>query len=136
MIVLVLLAVPLAALNGAVAGAALLATLPIGWVHNHWLHRTVLSWVGWAATFALVPAFLAYGGWTGRMHGDAPTWTVTGAAAAVGICYHLVSSLGDLVTDNKAGARTLPLRLALKIGAPRLLVLTMAASGAAAPCAP
>src|SRR3954454_179749 len=40
MIVLILLAVPLSVLNGNAAGVALLATLPIGWVHDRWLHRT------------------------------------------------------------------------------------------------
>lgn len=125
MMVLILLAVPLSVANGGVAAAALLPTLPIGWLHNHWLHRTGWSFVGWMLTFALFPAFLAYGGWAGGMHGHPPTWAVTGAAAAVGLCFHLVTSLGDLVDDNKAGARNLPLRLALRIGAPRLLLVTI-----------
>jgi 4-hydroxybenzoate polyprenyltransferase len=131
MMVLVLLAVPLSVQNGAVAGIALLATLPIGWLHNRWLHRTGFSWVGWTLTFALFPAFLAYGGWAGGMHGDPPTYAVTGAAAAVGFCLHFVTGLGDLVDDNKSGARNLPLRLALRIGAPRLLVLTILLTTAA-----
>jgi 4-hydroxybenzoate polyprenyltransferase len=131
MMVLVLLAVPLSVQNGAVAGIALLATLPIGWLHNRWLHRTGFSWVGWTLTFALFPAFLAYGGWAGGMHGDPPTYAVTGAAAAVGFCLHFVTCLGDLVDDNKSGARNLPLRLALRIGAPRLLVLTILLTTAA-----
>jgi 4-hydroxybenzoate polyprenyltransferase len=131
MMVLVLLAVPLSVQNGAVAGIALLATLPIGWLHNRWLHRTGFSWVGWTLTFALFPAFLAYGGWAGGMHGDPPTYAVTGAAAAVGFCLHFVTGLDDLVDDNKSGARNLPLRLALRIGAPRLLVLTILLTTAA-----
>lgn len=125
MMVFILLAVPLSVQNGGVAGLALLATLPLGWLHNHWLHRTAFSFLAWMISFALVPAFLAYGGWAGGMHGDAPTWAVTGAAAAVGLAWHLATSLGDLVDDNKSGARTLPLRLALAIGAPRLLWLTI-----------
>lgn len=125
MYVLILLAIPLSAYNGTVAAAALLVTLPLGWLHNHWLHRTGFSFVAWTVTFAVAPAFLAYGGWGGKMHGDAPTWAVTGAAAAVGFCFHLVTTLGDLVADNKAGARNLPLRLALRIGAPRLLLVTI-----------
>lgn len=125
MMVLVLLAVPLSVQNGGVAGLAMLATLPIGWIHNRWLHRTPLSFVGWTLTGAMYPAFLAYGGWAGGMHGAAPTWAITGAAAAVGFSAHLATSLGDLVDDNKSGARTLPLRLAVRIGAPRLLVLTI-----------
>jgi 4-hydroxybenzoate polyprenyltransferase len=130
MMVLVLLAVPLSVQNGGVAGLALLATLPIGWAHNRWLHRTGFSFLGWTLTAAMLPAFLSYGGWAGGMHGDAPTWAVTGAAAAVGFCAHLVTSLGDLVADNKSGARNLPLRLALRLGAPRLLLLTIALTAA------
>jgi 4-hydroxybenzoate polyprenyltransferase len=131
MIVLILLAVPLSVQNGGVAGLALLATLPIGWLHNRWLHRTAFSWLGWTLTFGLLPAFLAYGGWAGGMHGDAPTFAVTGAAAAVGFCLHFVTTLGDLVDDNKSGARNLPLRIALRMGAPRLLVLTILFTAAA-----
>ena len=82
------------------------------------------------AALLVIPAFLAYGGWAGKLHGDAPTWAVTAAAAAVGFTYHLASSLGDLVADNKSGARTLPLRLALRIGAPRLLLVTIALGAA------
>ena len=125
MLVLILLAVPLSVQNGVVAGVALLITLPLGWVHNHLLHRGAFSFVGWTLTFALAPAFLAYGGWAGVNHGSAPTWAVTAAAAAVGFCAHLITSLGDLVTDNKSGARNLPLLIALRIGAPRLLLVTI-----------
>lgn len=131
MMVLILLAVPLSVQNGSVAGIALLLTLPIGWVHNRWLHRTAFSWLGWTLSAALMPAFLSYGGWAGGLHGSPPTYAVTGAAAAVGFCLHFVTTLGDLVEDNKSGARNLPLRIALRIGAPRLLVLTILATTAA-----
>lgn len=131
MLVLVLVSVPLAASSSLTAGAALLITLPIGWIHNRWLHRTALSFLGWALTFALYPAFLSYGGWGGSIHGDAPTWQVTVAAALVGITLHFVTSLGDLVADNKSGARNLPLQLALRLGAPRLLLVTVIATAAA-----
>lgn len=131
MMVLVLLAVPLAVYSGVIAGIALLLTFPVGWIHNRWLHRTPFSFVGWVLTFALYPAFLSYGGWAGAADGDPPTWQVTVAAAALGLAAHFVTSLGDLVTDNKSGARTLPLVLALRIGAPRLLLITVTFTGAA-----
>lgn len=131
LMVLVLVSVPVSVQNGATAGAALLLTLPIGWIHNRWLHRTAFSFVGWTASAALYPAFLAYGGWAGTMHGGAPTWAVTLAAAGVGFCAHLVTSLGDLVADNKSGAQNLPLRIALRIGAPRLLFVTIVLTAAA-----
>lgn len=131
MMVLVLLSVPLAVGSSVTAAGALLATLPIGWIHNRWLHRTALSFVGWTLTAALYPAFLAYGGYAGKIHGDAPTWEITAAAAALGFTLHFATSLGDLVTDNKSGARNLPLQLALRLGAPRMLLITVIATGAA-----
>src|SRR3954452_1191141 len=72
MMVLVLLAVPLAVQNGAVAGAALLATLPIGWLHNRWLHRTAFSWLGWTITLGRFSASLAYVCWSWSNHGAPP----------------------------------------------------------------
>lgn len=131
MMALVLVAIPLATMSGGVAAVALLSTLPIGWLHNRWLHRTAFSWVGWTLTAALYPAFLSYGGWAGRLNGGPPTWEITAAAAAVGFALHLVTSLGDLVDDNKSGARNLPLRLALRLGAPRLLLVTIVLTAAA-----
>jgi 4-hydroxybenzoate polyprenyltransferase len=124
MAVCFLLAVPMSLQSGSVAGLSLLATLPVGLLHNRWLHRTPLSFLGWAATFALYPAFLAYGGWGGGMHGSPPTLAITGAAAGLGVCVHLLTSLPDLVADNRAGIKPLPLVIALRTGAPRLLVLT------------
>ena len=130
-LLLLILAVPVALENGTVAGVSLLGGVLVGYLHNRTLHRTVFSFLGWAVTFALVPAFLAYGGWGGGLHGSPPTWAMTGAAAALGICVHLLTTLPDLVVDNRAGQRSLPLRIALKIGATRLLVLSVLLTAAA-----
>jgi 4-hydroxybenzoate polyprenyltransferase len=129
--ILVLLAIPVALQNGTEAGLALLATLPIAFVHDRILHRTPFSFLGWMATFALLPVFLAYGGWGGGNHGDTPTWQFAAACAFVGLCVHFATTLPDLVGDHKAGVRNLPLLIALKIGAPRLLVATVVVSAAA-----
>ena len=55
-------------------------------------------------------------------------------AAVLGVCVHVLSSLPGLVADHEAGRRHLPLRIALRVGAPRLLwisgVLTAATLGA------
>jgi 1,4-dihydroxy-2-naphthoate octaprenyltransferase len=48
---------------------------------------------------------------------------MTVAAAFLGVGVHVLTSLRGLVDDNRAGRRHLPLRLALRVGAPRLLVL-------------
>jgi 4-hydroxybenzoate polyprenyltransferase len=123
--VLVLVAIPLSLQNGTLAGLALLATLPVAYVHDRILHRTAFSWVGWAATFALLCVFLAYGGWGGGRHGAAPTWQFAAASAVLGVCVHFLTTLPDLVDDNRSHVRNLPLRLALRTGAPRLLLVTL-----------
>ncbi|WP_310962269.1 UbiA family prenyltransferase [Nocardioides terrisoli] len=126
--VLVLIAIPLSLQNGTLAGAALLATLVVAFVHDRILHRTPFSFVGWMLTFALYPVFLAYGGWAGGRHGDDPTWQFILVSAFVGLCVHFATTLPDLVGDNRSGVRNLPLVIALRVGAPRLLVATVVVS--------
>jgi len=125
---LVLIAIPLSLQNGILAGMFLLATMVVGFVHNRWLHRTLFSWVGWSATFALLTFFITYGGWSNETEGSAPLTSFVVLSAALGFLVHFVTSLPDLVEDNKAGTRHLPLRVALKTGAPRLMVVSLAAT--------
>lgn len=127
-VVLVLLAIPMSLQNGAVAGLMVLATLPVGFAHNRFLKATPLSFLGWAVTFALFAAFLAYGGWGLQARGGAPTLSILIAAALLGICVHFAVALPGLSADHAAGVRGLPLRVALKTGAPRLLVITIVAT--------
>jgi 4-hydroxybenzoate polyprenyltransferase len=121
-----IVSIPLSLQNGTAAGAALLLTLVSGLLYERALRRTLLSWLPWAVSFGLLPAFLSYGGWGGGVHGDPPTLAMTGLAALLGIGVHFLTSLPDLVADNKTGMRHLPLRIALKVGAPRLLVISIA----------
>lgn len=123
--VLLLLLVPLALQNGLVAGGFLLATLVVGVVHDRWLHRGLLSWVGWAATFALLTAFVSHGGWGREAAGSAPVTAFTVLAAALGVLVHVAVALPDLVTDHRGTVRHLPLRIALRTGAPRLFFATL-----------
>jgi 4-hydroxybenzoate polyprenyltransferase len=122
----VLLVVPLSLSSGFRAGAAYLLSLVVGVLGNRWLRRGLLSWLPWAMSFALYPAYLSYGGWGGGEHGSPPTYAMTAAAALLGVGVHVLTSLPGLVADNDAGRRHLPLRLGLRLGAPRLLVLSMA----------
>jgi 4-hydroxybenzoate polyprenyltransferase len=131
-VVLLLLLVPLSLQNGTVAGGTLLITVVVGFVHDRWLHRTWLSWLGWAATFGLLPAFLSYGGWGGGRHGGPPTVAITVVAALLGVCVHFLTTLPDLVADHQSGARNLPLLVALRTGAPKLLIASVVATVAAA----
>ena len=121
---LLLLAIPLSLQSGIVAGVFLLASVAVGFVHDRWLHRGALSWVGWSATFALLTFFVAYGGWGQETEGSAPVTTVVVLAAVLGVLVHFLTTLPDLVADNAAGVRNLPLRVALRTGAPKLLVIT------------
>ena len=124
MAVALLLAVPLSVANGPEAAGAhggflLLALLTNAGV----LRRTAFSFVPWAAGFALLPAFLSYGGYAGVGAGGPPTTELTVLAALLGVGVHVLRALPGLVDDNKDGWRTFPLRIALRTGAPRLLVL-------------
>lgn len=126
--VLLLLVLPLSLQNGSRAGLFLLSTLVVGLVHNKWLHRTALSWVGWSATFALLTFFVTLGGWGRAADGSAPFTRFVLLCAVLGFLVHFLTSLPDLVTDNAAGVRHLPLRVAMKTGAPRLYIATLVAT--------
>ncbi|HEY3529359.1 MAG TPA: UbiA family prenyltransferase [Nocardioides sp.] len=119
----VLLVIPLSLSGGIDAGLSYLLSLAVGVLGNRLLRRGRLSWLPWAIAFALYPAYLSYGGWGGGADGHPPTIPMTVAAAFLGIGVHVLSSLRGLVDDNRAGRRHVPLRLALRVGAPRLLVL-------------
>jgi len=121
-----LLLVPLSISNGVVAGSMYLVSVAIGLLGNVALRRSWLSWVPWAAAYALYPAFLSYGGWGGQTTGHPPQPALTALAAAVGVGAHFLCALPGLVADHEDGNRHLPLRVALKIGATRLLVVSLA----------
>jgi 1,4-dihydroxy-2-naphthoate octaprenyltransferase len=105
------------------SGLAYLLSVGVASLGTRLLGRGRLSWLPWAIVFALYPAYLSYGGWGGAADGRPPTVAMTVAAAFLGFGVHVLASLRGLVDDNRAGRRHLPLRLALRVGAPRLLVL-------------
>ncbi len=119
-----LVVVPLSVANGTVAGIAHIAAVLSAWSYNFWFKRTVLSWLPYAVSFGLLPAFLSYGGLGGGYHGGPPTIAMTVLAGLLGIGIHFANTLPDLVEDNETGVRHLPLRIALRIGAPKLLWIT------------
>ena len=121
----VLLVVPLSIANGTYAGIAHLAAVASAWTYNLVFKRTALSWLPFAVSFGLLPAFLSYGGLGGGMHGSPPTIVMTVLAALLGIGIHFLNALPDLVQDNQTGVRHLPLRIAVKIGAPKLLAISI-----------
>lgn len=124
----VLLVVPLAISHGVWAGISYLAALTIGLLGSVLLRRGRFSWVTWAASYALYPAFLAYGGFAGDGQDTPPEIVITALAAALGVCVHVLVSLPGLVLDNENGLRHLPLRIAIRVGAAKLLWGTMVAT--------
>jgi len=121
----VLLMIPLSIANGTVAGIAHIAAVASAWLYNLWFKKSVLSFLPYAASFGLLPAFLSYGGLGGGLHGSPPTIEITVLAALLGIGIHFLNALPDLVEDNKTGVRHLPLRIALRVGAPKLLLISI-----------
>ncbi len=125
----VLLVVPLSVAHGRRAGAAYLAVLVVSAVGDRLLHARVLSFVPWVASFALYPAFLAYGGWNGVGTTTAPTVAMTALVGALGLGVHLLLALPGLVHDHEEGERSFPMVLALRTGTPRLLLLASVFTG-------
>ena len=126
--VVVLAVVPLSVANGTYAGLAHLGAVLAAWLANTGIRRTVLSWLPLAVSFGLLPAFLSYGGLGGGLHGGPPTWAMTVLAFVLGIGVHFLRVLPELVQDNETGVRHLPLRVALRIGAPKLLWISVTAT--------
>lgn len=120
----VLLLVPVSISTGVIAGINYLISLLIGLLGNIALRRGFFSWVPWALSFALYPAYLSYGGWGGAAEGPPPEPAMTLLFGLLGIGVHFLRSIWGLVADNEEGWRSLPLRLGLRLGATRLLVLT------------
>ena len=119
------LLVPLSFSNGTAAGAAHLLSVAFAWLYNTRIKATIVSWVPWAVSFALLPAFLSYGGWGGGMHGGPPTWEMTVLAALLGVGVHVLVALPDLVDDNHNKLHSLPLVIALRTGAAKLMLFTI-----------
>lgn len=123
-IVATLLLVPLAITTGIRAGCLYLAAVAVGMLGNVVLRTGLFSWWSWAVSFALLPAYLSYGGWGGQAVGSAPETPIVVLAALLGVGIHFTRAVWGLVADHEDGWTYLPLRLGLKLGATRLLALS------------
>ncbi|WP_435770552.1 UbiA family prenyltransferase [Nocardioides sp. SYSU DS0651] len=123
-VVATLILVPLSITTGIRAGCLYLAAVAIGMLGNVLLRTGILSWWSWAASFALLPAYLSYGGWGGQAVGSPPEPAIVALAAALGVGVHFMRAVWGLVADHEDGWTYLPLRIGLKIGATRLLALS------------
>jgi 4-hydroxybenzoate polyprenyltransferase len=127
-----LLLVPLSIANGTAAGVAHLLAVLSAWLYDLSFKRTVLSWLPYAVSFGLLPAFLSYGGLGAGLHGSPPTIAMTVLAALLGVGIHFLNALPDLAEDDRTGVRHLPLRISTRVGASRLLVASSIWTGVAA----
>lgn len=123
-IVAALILVPLAITTGITAGGIYLVSVCVGMLGNVVLRTGFFSWVTWAISFGMLPAYLSYGGWGGQAVGDPPETAITILAGALGIGIHFTRAVWGLVADHEDGWTYLPLKLGLKIGATRLLALS------------
>lgn len=119
-----LLLVPLAITTGIKAGCLYLASVAVGLLGNVVLRTGFFSWWSWALSYALLPAYLSYGGWGGQAEGNPPETVIVVLAALLGIGVHFTRAVWGLVADHEDGWTYLPLKLGLKLGATRLLALS------------
>lgn len=119
-----LLLVPLAITTGIKAGCLYLASVAVGLLGNVVLRTGFFSWWSWAASYALLPAYLSFGGWGGQAEGNPPEPVIVVLAALLGIGVHFMRAVWGLVADHEDGWTYLPLKLGLKLGATRLLALS------------
>lgn len=103
----VALCIPLSLAVGWSAGAVHLAAVAGGWAYNLGLKRTVWSFVPYAASFALLTAFLTLG--LPGAPWPAPWLLLAGALLGVGA--HFLNVVPDVEDDLAAGVRGLPQRL-------------------------
>jgi len=98
--------------------------LSAGLVYDVWLKPTAFGWVCFAVAFPILPIYA----WYGAVGGLPPRWEVLlPVAALAGPALQLANGLIDLDTDQRAGLRTLAIRLgrrnALALMAVALLVI-------------
>lgn len=95
------LTVPLSfAAAGLLGGAAHVVAVLSAWSYDLALKATVVSWLPYAVSFGLVPAFVVLGADPAQR----PAAWISGAAALLGVAAHLANALPDLDSDDAVGA--------------------------------
>ena len=85
---------------GPVGGTAHVLAVASAWSYNLWLKTTRLSWLPYAVSFGLVPAFVTYG----LTPPAAPAPWAVAACALMGVGAHLANALPDVDGDTAVGA--------------------------------
>jgi len=94
------LTIPLSLLAaGWLGGAAHIAAVGSALVYNLYLARTVWSWVPYAASFALMPVFIAQA----IAPSSWPTLPLVSLSVVVGVAAHLLNAIPDIAIDRAAG---------------------------------
>ena len=91
-------------------------------LHPHQARRA-LSCLPWAVSFALLPAFLSYGGWGGGVHGGPPTILMTVLAGLLGIGVHVLAGAAGPRRRQPQRRAHLPAAASPSRSAPRKLLL-------------
>jgi 4-hydroxybenzoate polyprenyltransferase len=99
--------IPLSLASGWRAGLCHLVGVAGGWAYDLGLKRTLLSWLPYAVSFALLGAFLALG-----LPGHpAPHGWLLLAGGLLGVGAHFLNVVPDVDADRRAGILGLPQRL-------------------------
>ncbi|MFZ3475019.1 UbiA family prenyltransferase [Streptomyces sp. 4.24] len=117
--------VPLSLACGARAGWVHIGCVAAAWAYNLWLKHTPASWLPYAVSFGLLPAFLTLA----SPRADWPPMWLTAAAALLGTGAHFANALPDIDEDVAGGVLGLPQRLG------RRASIALAAGLAFASCA-
>lgn len=131
------LCVPLSLAMGPAAGGVHLVAVALAWSYNLGIKRTPLSWLPYAAAFALLPAVVTLGL---PNHPWPPGWAMA-AGALLGIGAHASNVLPDIEDDLTTGVRGLPQRLGahrarLMAAVPLLAASTVLVLGPSTPAGP
>ena len=98
---------PLSLASGWRAGLCHIVGVSGGWAYNLGVKRTVLSWLPYALSFAMLGAFLALG-----LPGHpAPHGWLLLSGALLGVGAHFLNVVPDVDADRRAGVLGLPQRL-------------------------
>ncbi|WP_149202977.1 UbiA family prenyltransferase [Actinotalea subterranea] len=111
--------------TGVVPGVVHVLAVLSGWSYNVALKRTALSWLPYAVSFGLLPAFVVLA-LPGR---PAPAAWALVAGALLGTGAHVANVLPDLEDDHRTGVHGLPHRLGRRgssVVAPVVLVSAVA----------
>lgn len=85
---------------GPVGGTAHVVAVLSAWAYDLALKTTVLSWLPYAVSFGLVPAFVTYG----LTPPEAPAGWLTLACALLGVGAHLANAVPDVEGDRSVDA--------------------------------